>query len=80
MKNKKLSNYSLDELKAKRKQAKMILVVFGGVLAIAVPTLFYAAYASRNIGLFVVGCGSFVSFSSVWTYFSQIDKEIKMKV
>ncbi|KGE12833.1 hypothetical protein [Sphingobacterium deserti] len=80
MKNKKLGDYSLDELRAKRKQTKMILAVSGGILAIAIPALCYAAYSTNNIGLFVIGCGSLATCSSILIYLSQIDKEIKMRV
>lgn len=79
MKSKKLADYSLTELIAKRKKTKTVCAVLGGFMLVAVPALCYGAYLTKNIALVVVGIGSLVPIGMIVTYLSQIDKEIKLR-
>lgn len=77
VKNKNLSELTLNELYAEKRKSKSVLTGLGIVMLILCAILVFAAVKSKNYALIAVACGSFITLLPMTTRLTQIDAEIK---
>jgi hypothetical protein len=79
MKNKKLSELTLEELEAKKKHLKGAAIGLGSVMAIASILLIYLGMKTKNYALIAVAIGCSVAFLPMFASLGQINSEIKSR-
>ena len=80
MKSKKnLIDYSLEELKAKKRYFQTIILSFGSILILAAIFLIYSAITMKNYAFLAIAMASFISLVPLFIQLAQINKELKSR-
>lgn len=80
MKNKKnWTDYTLEELEAKKKLFKKILIAFGTIMILCTIFLIYTAISTKNYAFIAISTGSFSFLIPIAIQISMINKEIKSR-
>lgn len=74
-----LSEYSIEELKSKKKVCLSVLISFGTLLFLATIFLTYSAIRTENYAFLAIGSGSFVLIIPLFIQLSQLNQEIKSR-
>lgn len=78
-KNKKLNQYTLEELHMQQKKLKSVIIGLGIVMLLACIILIYLAFKNDNYALIVVAVGSSITLLPSFIALKQIDTEIKSR-
>lgn len=80
MKTKKdLSDYSIEELKSKKKVCLSVIIAFGSLFFLATIFLAYSAIRTENYAFLAIGAGSFIFIIPLFIQLAQISKEIQSR-
>ena len=80
MKTKKnLTDYSIEELKSKKKTFQSIFISFGLLMLLASIFLIYSAISTKNYAFLAIAMGSFSAIVPLLIQLAQINKEIKSR-
>lgn len=79
MKTKKITAYTLEELRERKSKLKMVYSILGIFMLVAFTVLCYLAYTTKNVGLYAVAMGSLCTFAPGLASIAQINKEIKAR-
>jgi hypothetical protein len=79
MKNKKLTELTLEELQAKKKQLKGIAIGLGSVMLVVSILLIYLGLKSKNYGSITVALFCSITLLPMFTSLNQINSEIKSR-